>query len=70
MSIPKRNGNGVLPPHDGDPANQSGGSPFIHRILTNCNGSRTLAQIRDALLPKLLSGELRVPAAGKEHTNA
>ena len=26
--------------------------------------SRTLAALRDALLPKLLSGELRVPAAG------
>jgi hypothetical protein len=25
--------------------------------------SRTLAALRDALLPKLLSGELRVPAA-------
>ena len=25
--------------------------------------SRTLAELRDALLPKLLSGELRVPAA-------
>ena len=27
------------------------------------NESRTLAALRDALLPKLLSGELRVPAA-------
>ena len=27
--------------------------------------SRTLAALRDALLPKLLSGELRVPAAAK-----
>ncbi len=27
--------------------------------------SRTLAALRDALLPKLLSGESRVPAAAK-----
>ena len=33
--------------------------------LMRCNGeqSRTLAELRDALLPKLLSGELTVPAA-------
>jgi type I restriction enzyme S subunit len=38
-------------------------SPMLHRIFANCNESRTLAALRDALLPKLLSGELRVPAA-------
>ena len=31
----------------------------------NSDESRTLAALRDALLPKLLSGELRVPAAKK-----
>jgi len=31
--------------------------------------SRTLAALRDALLPKLLSGELRVLAAKLEETN-
>jgi len=40
-------------------------SPLIHRIFANCNESRTLAALRDALLPKLLSGELRVPAAAQ-----
>ena len=40
-------------------------SPLIHRIFANCNESRTLAALRDALLPKLLSGKLRVPAAAK-----
>jgi type I restriction enzyme S subunit len=39
--------------------------PLIHRIFANCNESRTLAALRDALLPKLLSGELRVPAGAK-----
>ncbi len=37
--------------------------PIFNRILTNENESRTLAAIRDALLPKLISGELRVPDA-------
>ncbi|HMJ67035.1 MAG TPA: restriction endonuclease subunit S [Candidatus Binatia bacterium] len=36
-------------------------SPVIRRIFANCNESRTLAALRNALLPKLLSGELRVP---------
>ena len=34
--------------------------PFIERIIENIHQSRTLSQIRDALLPKLLSGEIRV----------
>ena len=32
-------------------------------ILSNVNESRSLAQVRDTLLPKLISGELRVPDA-------
>jgi type I restriction enzyme S subunit len=36
-------------------------SPLIDSILANCNESRTLAIIREALLPRLLSGELAVP---------
>ena len=39
--------------------------PLIDRIIANIHESRTLAALRDALLPKLLSGELRVPAAAK-----
>jgi type I restriction enzyme S subunit len=34
--------------------------PLIGRIIANIHESRTLAALRDALLPKLLSGELRV----------
>jgi type I restriction enzyme S subunit len=37
--------------------------PLIKKALRNRHESRTLAALRDALLPKLLSGELRVPAA-------
>jgi len=39
--------------------------PMFARIRANHEESRTLAALRDALLPKLLSGELRVPAAAK-----
>ena len=33
---------------------------FLDKIFENCHESRTLAAIRDALLPKLLSGEICV----------
>jgi type I restriction enzyme S subunit len=39
--------------------------PIFQRINSNRSESRTLVALRDALLPKLLSGELRVPAAVK-----
>ena len=34
--------------------------PMLDRILSNHAESRTLATLRDTLLPKLLSGELSV----------
>lgn len=37
--------------------------PSIDRIISGSHESRTLAAIRDALLPKLISGELRVKDA-------
>jgi len=39
--------------------------PLMAMITSNCEQSATLASIRDALLPKLLSGEIRVPDAEK-----
>jgi type I restriction enzyme S subunit len=36
-------------------------SPLIGKLIANNLESRTLAALRDALLPKLLSGELRLP---------
>ncbi len=39
--------------------------PMIDRIIANIHEYRTLAELRDALLPKLLSGELRVPEIKK-----
>jgi type I restriction enzyme, S subunit len=40
-------------------------APLYERAELNRHESRTLAALRDALLPKLLSGELRVPVAEK-----
>lgn len=37
--------------------------PLLQRVATNRAESRTLADLRDTLLPKLISGELRVPEA-------
>lgn len=37
--------------------------PLHSRIVYNERASRTLAKLRDALLPKLVSGELRIPSA-------
>jgi type I restriction enzyme S subunit len=38
--------------------------PIRDRIAHNDQESRTLAELRDVLLPKLISGQLRVPAVG------
>ena len=40
-------------------------APMCDQMDVNIEQSRTLTALRDALLPKLLSGELRVPAATK-----
>ncbi|MBI1209742.1 MAG: restriction endonuclease subunit S [Azospirillum sp.] len=39
--------------------------PIITEVLANCKESRTLAQLRDLLLPKLMSGEIRLKDAEK-----
>jgi type I restriction enzyme S subunit len=38
-------------------------APLIEAILANCNESKTLTGLRNALLPKLLSGEIRIKEA-------
>ena len=40
-------------------------APLLARQLANDLESRTLAALRDALLPKLLSGEIRIKQAEK-----
>jgi type I restriction enzyme S subunit len=39
--------------------------PLVERMIANIHESRTLAALRDALLPKLLSGELRLKETGE-----
>jgi type I restriction enzyme S subunit len=53
----------LLPPPQITTAFDRRVEPYVARILAACNQSRTLATLRDTLLPKLLSGEIRVPAA-------
>jgi type I restriction enzyme S subunit len=40
-------------------------TPLLDRVAANLRESRTLSTIRDTLLPKLLSGEIRVKEAEK-----
>ena len=40
-------------------------APLFDQLVSNAQQSRSLAQLRDTLLPKLISGELRVPDAEK-----
>lgn len=37
--------------------------PLYDRLVVNMKGAATLAALRDSLLPKLVSGEIRVPDA-------
>ena len=41
-------------------------NPFEDRISSNLATSRLIAQLRDTLLPKLLSGQLRIPEAEQQ----
>lgn len=40
-------------------------TPLCDLIIQNASQSRTLAQLRDTLLPKLISGEIRIKAVEK-----
>jgi type I restriction enzyme S subunit len=50
----------VLPPKELMTAFTAKVAPLYARITANLHQSRTLATLRDTLLPKLLSGEVRV----------
>lgn len=50
----------VLPPASLAEAFNATVAPMLERIRANIHESRTLAQTRDLLLPRLMSGELRV----------
>jgi type I restriction enzyme, S subunit len=53
----------VLPPDRVLQQFEKSSASLLDPILGNVNESRSLAQLRDTLLPKLISGELRVPDA-------
>ncbi len=53
----------LLPPGEVAHSFNTLAEPWIARLLAACNQSRTLAALRDALLPKLITGELRVKDA-------
>ena len=50
----------VLPSNDVVKAFAAVSAPIFRQMVSNDRESRTLATLRDTLLPKLLSGELRV----------
>ena len=51
----------VLPPEPMAAKFSKMTQPSVDRIVASIHESRTLAALRDTLLPKLISGELRVP---------
>lgn len=51
----------VLPPQQLLTAFEQQAHPIYQRCITGITESRTLAALRDTILPKLISGELRVP---------
>jgi len=53
----------ILPSDEEAESFQKVALPILKRILNNENECETLAALRDALLPKLISGEIRLPAA-------
>jgi type I restriction enzyme, S subunit len=55
----------ICPPDDVAAALTNATGPMLHRIHASILESRSLAALRDALLPMLLSGKLRVPDAEK-----
>lgn len=50
----------ILPPKELMAAFTAKVAPLYAQLTANLHQSRTLATLRDTLLPKLLSGELRV----------
>jgi type I restriction enzyme S subunit len=50
----------ILPPRNVVAAFEKNAMPIVQQIATHLSQSRTLGALRDALLPKLISGELRV----------
>jgi type I restriction enzyme S subunit len=60
----------VVPPSSIAAAFDFAASPWLARVLDSRREARTLAQLRDTLLPRLISGELRVKDAERFLENA
>ena len=56
----------VLPPVNVSEAFECTVNPIMKRILNNLHESQTLTALRDTLLPKLISGEMRVNTRDEE----
>ena len=56
----------VLPPESLQVAFSEVVSPFVDRANGNIEEAQTLASLRDTLLPRLISGQLRLPVAQDE----
>jgi type I restriction enzyme S subunit len=55
----------LVPPQEVAQAFDGATEPMTERAEANVRESRTLAAVRDTLLPKLISGELRIKDAGR-----
>ena len=56
----------ALPPQEMASAFNALVLPMFERIHTNVASARALAEVRDTLLPRLISGKLRLPEAARE----
>lgn len=56
----------VLPPAELIQKFDDVASPLVNKIVANLQNSRTLANLRDVLLPRLISGKLRIIELPKE----
>jgi type I restriction enzyme S subunit len=55
----------LVPPPDIAAAFEATAGPLVTRILAHCSESRTLTTLQNALLPKLISGEVQVTVADR-----
>ncbi len=56
----------VIPPAEFVDAFQRDIKPIDDKVIANCMQIRTLEKLRDTLLPKLMSGEVRVKLEQQE----
>ncbi len=54
----------VLPPENLVNKFESEVKPINDKVIKNCGQIRTLESLRDTLLPKLMSGEVRIASNG------